>query len=155
MSGAYRDTGQLKSPLAYPEGMSPRTLAVAFTGIAALALVGCFPSGGVGVPPGYEDLEQCEQRALEVVTMSELGVPGCNLEGSQVTFPDGYMTMVSPVGSSSSGGIIGKDEHKLMNWGIPGIGAAQYNANGLVGIWATSREAMELQLQQLRLQGVA
>ncbi len=119
-----------------------------------LAVSSCAPKG-VTIPPGWEDLVQCDASVIEAQTMDRMGEPGCDLRGSTIVLPDATAITVGEVGSTSSqqafgpGGEAGP-EYTMVNWGVPGVGVSKKGAGRTVS-WATSDAALELQVRQLRL----
>lgn len=108
------------------------------------------------MPPGSDALSDCKVQQVRVVELAESGEPGCNLEGSSLLFPDGTTLEIAPVGNatgyedSRSEGT----EFRIVNWGIPGVGASVTKDGHLVDLWASTPEALELQREQMRIEGV-
>lgn len=123
--------------------------------LLALTTTACAPQG-VSIPPGSEALEQCGGRTtVGVEELGAIGAPGCDTEGAVLVHPDGRELEVRPVGvasgsssTDSAGGI------RLVNWGVPGVGAA-YVHEGQATVWGSTDEAVDLQRQQLMVEGVA
>lgn len=121
------------------------------------ALCACAGPTGVTIPPGSDQLKQCEPKALDVETLSSLGEPGCDLVGSTVRLPDGTALQIDEVGvvaSHESPRDAGTTETLVVNWGVPGVAVSEIDENRLITQWASSTDAAELQRQQLLLEGV-
>lgn len=106
------------------------------------------------VPDGAEDLKTCSIRKIDVTALSEMGEPGCDLEGSILVFPNGHeMTLGAPgwnVGSTDSRS---GEWVRAAAWGVPGVGAA-YITDGNVTVWGSTPDAVDLQLQLLARDGL-
>ena len=98
----------------------------------------------------------CEPEQLHVDALAAIGVPGCNLQGSTLTFPDGSAATIEEPGWSYA---VEPDAERsdvvftMVNWGVPGIGAAHINSGVIQDVWGTSPDALELQREALRLDG--
>lgn len=122
-----------------------------------LLLVACGTPTGVSIPAGGDDLAQCEVQQLRVEDLAATGEPGCNLEGSSLIFPDGTTLVIEPVGTNVG---LQPDhtqaiEFHALNWGVPGVGAALVKDGTVAAVWASSPRAMDLQYEQLRIEGLA
>lgn len=122
-----------------------------------LLLVACGGPTGVSIPAGWEDLAQCEVQQLRVEQLAAAGEPGCDLEGSSLIFPDGTTLVIEPVGTNVG---LQPDaaraiEFHALNWGVPGVGAALVKDGTVAAVWASSAWALDLQHEQLRIEGVA
>lgn len=131
-----------------------RSVSVTVALMFGLLLVGC-AAQGVRVPPGYEDLMPCEVRNLELGELSQIGEPGCDLEGSTIVAPDGILLVIGHVGETRSSQNILRDgsrspEYTVVNWGLSGVGVS-VKRPGAPEIWATSNTALDLQQQLARL----
>ncbi|MFC8597471.1 hypothetical protein [Isoptericola sp. NPDC057191] len=136
-----------------------RVHGVAATTVLCSVLVvatGCGPDG-VAVPPGADRLSTCDAQVVEVVRLESAGEPGCNLVGSTLLFPDGVTFGVPPVGNAAGQEDTRKPgvQRVVVNWGVPGVGAAIVRDGRLAEIWASSPDAKDLQLEALRADGVA
>lgn len=132
--------------------------------VAAGLVVGCVTGlaacstepSGVLLPPGSESLPLCEPGPLHVDDLATIGIPGCNLQGSALIFPDGSTVTIEEPGWSYA-----VEPHAersdvvftVVNWGVPGIGAAHINAGVIQRVWATSTDALTLQREALRQDG--
>lgn len=123
---------------------------------SVLALGGCGFASGVSVPPGGDDLRRCTAENYRVEGLAAAGMPGCDLTGSSLTFPDGTTLRIEPIGVvfGHQADVPGGLEFLIVNWGVPGVGAALVEGGVVVGVWGSSAEAVELQRQQLRLDGL-
>lgn len=140
--------------------------------IAVSALTGCIGSRGVTVPPGYDALSTCTLTELPVSGLVNEGAPGCDLEGSSITFededlegrfdidtirtnPDGAPALtISAVGATSANED-GQGRALLMvNWGLPGVGVALIDNGEVVEIWASTDDALNLHRQQVEAEGI-
>lgn len=121
----------------------------------ALAATACAPRG-VTIPPGAEALEPCDRQGpVDVELLAADGAPGCDMEGTVLVYPDGRALEVGPVGvTSGSSDTRSAGEIQLVNWGVPGVGAA-YVHEGEATAWASTAEALDLQRQQLVVEGIA
>ncbi len=133
-------------------------------------LAGCQAQpGGVSIPPGASDLPPCPVTQIPVGELAAWGEPGCDLTGSSLTFADesrsfavGPPTVdgstptltVPAVGAVFSQGDGDGRELLIVNWGVPGVGVAAIEDQRLVAIWASSESALDLQHQQLAVEGV-
>lgn len=123
--------------------------------VAVLVIgVGC-SRAGVMLPTGYENLPPCEVRQYVVERLPEVGEPGCNVEGSTLLFPDGTVIAIEEVGTSFVRQVEAPHgpEFHILNWGVPGVGAAFIEDGTVQGVWATSAKALDLHRQQLRVDG--
>ncbi|MGB2556545.1 hypothetical protein [Cellulosimicrobium cellulans] len=113
-------------------------------------------SEGVTVPPGSDALSDCEVQQFNVVELESGGEPGCDLEGSSLLFPDGTTLEIGPVGNAASYQDSGSEgvEFSIVNWGIPGVGASITQDGELIDVWASTPEALDLQREQMRIEGV-
>lgn len=124
--------------------------------ISMVAVSGCGSQAtGVSIPLGSESLRACKVQRLHVEQLHTLGSPGCDLEGSSVIFPEGTALTIEAVGVN-----VGEQpdatadlELTMVNWGLPGVGAALVRNGRATDVWATSEEAMTLQRQQLHIDG--
>ncbi len=119
-------------------------------------LVACGGPTGVSIPEGSEDLAPCELQQLRVEALAAVGEPGCDLEGSSLIFPDGTILAIESVGTNVS---LQPDHTKAMefhalNWGVPGVAAALVKDGTVAAVWASSPRAMDLQHEQLRVEGL-
>ena len=130
------------------------TTAVA-CGVLILLLGGC-SRGGVSVPPGADDLEPCPTATIDVTALAQMGQPGCNLAGSTLLFPTGeeYEIMEPGIAGGMSSARMPTHQLRAVNWGIPGVGAVDIT-DGVVTVWGSTQWAVELQLKQLALEGIA
>ena len=100
-------------------------------------------------------MKPCVVATIDVDDLASDGAPGCDLQGSSLRFSDGVDVGISDVGSVSSTTVGAPDEqteYVMVNWGLPGVGAAMIDAdNRLVEVWASSPEALALQHEQLSL----
>jgi hypothetical protein len=73
-----------------------------------------------------------------------------------VTFPDGPTFGIEPIGVvlGHQADAPGGREFQIVNWGVPGVGAALVEHGVVVGVWGSSAQAVDLQRQQLRLDGL-
>lgn len=130
------------------------TIPLALLG-AVSYLTSCSNGGnGVTIPPGYDQLDSCDAQVFDVDDLVSVGEPGCDVAGSSLRFADGTVRPIFAVGSVSaySHGI-GSDEmeYLVVNWGVPGVGAAMVKNGVLRDVWANGAEAHRLQCEQLRL----
>lgn len=132
-------------------------LALAPLGVGLSLLLSACGHEGVTVPPGANALTKCDVRQIPVEELASVGEPGCDLEGSSLLFPDGTTMEISPTGN-----VTGHQDSRfeglefvIVNWGVPGVGAALVENLQLVDVWASSPEALELQREQLRIEGIA
>ena len=122
--------------------------------MVATLLSGC-AAGGVSIPEGNENLQPCQHRVIPAAELSTLGEPGCDLEGSSVTTPDGRARAIGEVGgvaSTSFGDPARNNEASTLiaNWGVPGVAVSLITREG-TETWARTETARELQKKQLRL----
>lgn len=111
--------------------------------------------GGVDVPGGSGDLEPCTVVTLVVDDLAADEAPGCNLEGSFLTFPGPVRLGIPAVGDVVVHERTGDVSYHVVNWGVPVVGAATVDADHrVVDIWGSSTEAVELQKEQLRISAV-
>ncbi|WP_145985712.1 hypothetical protein [Microbacterium phyllosphaerae] len=137
--------------------------------IAGVALVGCGAAPGVTLRDGSETLPACPITKLAPSTISVVGVPGCDLEGSGVDIselasqfdievlgpPGGEPSLTIPAAGAVFSQGDGEGRELLMvNWGADGIGLALIDNGQLVNVWASSETALELQGEHLKLEGV-
>ena len=111
----------------------------------------------MSIPAGWEDLARCEVQQLRVEELAAAGEPGCDLEGSSLIFPDGTTLVSEPVGPNVG---LQPDaaqaiEFQALNWGVPGVGAALVKDGAVAAVWASNPRAMDLQQEQLRIEGLA
>lgn len=127
-------------------------------GVIAVVLLcsGCSGGGvGVDVPAGSDDLEPCKVVTLVVDDLAADAAPGCNLEGSFLTFPGPVRLGIPAVGDVVVHEHTGDVSYHLVNWGVPGVGAATVDAdNRVIDLWGSTSEAVELQKEQLRISAV-
>lgn len=127
-------------------------------GVIAVVLLcsGCSGGGvGVDVPAGSDDLEPCTVVTLVVDDLAADKAPGCNLEGSFLTFPGSVRLGIPAVGDVVVHEGAGDVSYHLVNWGVPGVGAATVDADDhVVDLWGSTPEAVELQKEQLRISAV-
>lgn len=123
----------------------------------AVLNLGACGTEGVSVPPGSDALADCEVQQIEVVELTAGGVPGCDLEGSSLVFPDGTTVEIAAVGTATGyqDSRLEGFEFLIVNWGVPGVGASIVKDGQLVDMWASTPEALELQREQMRIEGVA
>lgn len=120
----------------------------------ALCLTGC-QARGVLIPPGADELLPCKTAEIPIEDLDNIGVPGCDLVGSSLTFTDGPSAMmIPPVGATFSQGDGSGREFRIVNWGVPGVGVAAVEADRLIDLWASGPEARNLALQQLAIENV-
>lgn len=139
--------------------------------LAAPVLTGCGESRGVTIPPGYDNLATCASSELPISALADEGAPGCDLEGSTITFdelegrfdvdvirtnPDGVPALtITSVGASFAQGDGQGRELLMVNWGIPGVGVALIDNGELAEIWASTDEALELHRLAVQSEGIA
>lgn len=76
------------------------------------------------------------------------------MEGVVLVYPDGRELEVAPVGvATGSSSIDSVGEIQSVNWGVPGVGAAHVQGDEAV-VWGSTDEAVDLQRQQLALDGI-
>lgn len=119
-----------------------------------VGLTGC-SSSGVRVPPGSDRLGRCPVERLDVQSLSGIGAPSCNWEGSTLVFPGGRTLEVSAVGVNSSSASTADPgvEVRAVNWGVPGV-AAVLIEDGKLQVWGHTRRAVELELESLFKEGI-
>jgi hypothetical protein len=125
--------------------------------VAALVVSGCAAGRGVSIPLGADELAPCAGTSIRVEDLEAAGEPGCDLSGSSLVFPDGMMRLAVPaVGAvfSHQDSAMGKQEILIVNWGVPALGAAIIENDRLVDLWASGPAALDLQRQQLQVEGV-
>ncbi len=125
--------------------------------VTVLALAGCSAPRGVSIHLGADELEPCEGTSIHVEDLEAAGEPGCDLAGSTLVFPDGMASLAVPqVGAVFSHQDFGRgnEEILIVNWGLPGVATAVIDDDRLIHLWASSEDALDLQWQQLELEGV-
>lgn len=133
-------------------GLKPLAVVVA----VGLLLPGCAAGGrGVTVPPGWDELEECDVMSVAAEDLAREGAPACDLAGSSLSFPSGMgMVTIPEVGEVFSRQVSGEPQILVVNWGVPGVGAASIDDGRVVDVWASTAEAEDLQRQQLSVEGV-
>lgn len=132
-----------------------RSRATAGALLGCLGLAACAAGGaGITVPPGHERLAPCGPRQISVDELRSIGAPGCDPQGWNLAFPDGMVIGVAAVGDvfTSSDPVRGH-EYSVVNWGLPGVGAATIRDGRIAETWSSSPDADDLQHRQLLLDG--
>jgi hypothetical protein len=135
-------------------GESMRRTIFPLGAVLLFVLAGCAGEPrGVDVPDGYEDLPACSGDSLTVEVLAARGEP-CNLEGSNLTLPNGRGAVIGEVGATRGIGDKSDIEYTVINWGVPGVGVYEAEGAVLVQTWGSTDEAERLMLEAADTSGI-
>lgn len=83
-----------------------------------------------------------------------MGEPGCDMVGSELVLPDGNMLKIGGIGDVRTVDAVGPNTESgsnkilIVNWGAAGVAVTQTSSDEQPFRWASTEQALELQLQQ-------